>query len=80
MTLPFYLKKGDGCRTSTEANASVFQYRNSYTFAPSVDIGSMNLLRVHFLLILNLSLYIKPFKRQEKCSAPQKIPKPSSGK
>jgi len=36
----------------------LFQHRISNTFVSSVDIGSMNLLWVHFHLILTLFLYI----------------------
>ena len=44
-------------RLSTEANAPLFQHRMiGTTFVSSVDIGSVNLLRVHFHLMYTFFL------------------------
>ena len=47
----------DGSRLSTEANAPLFQHRmTGTTFVSSIDIGSVNLLRVHFHLMYTFFL------------------------
>jgi hypothetical protein len=47
----------DASRLSTEANAPLFQHRmTDTTFVRRVDIGSVNLLRVHFYLIYTFFL------------------------
>jgi hypothetical protein len=49
----------DNSRLSTEANAPLFQHRmTGTTFGSSVDIGSVNLLRVHFHLMYTFFLLI----------------------
>jgi hypothetical protein len=50
----------DISRLSTEVNAPLFQHlMTGTTFVSSVDIGSVNLLRVHFHLMFNLFLFIR---------------------
>jgi hypothetical protein len=47
----------DVSRLSTEANAPLFQHRmTGTTFVSSVDIGSVNLSRVHFHLMFTFFL------------------------
>jgi hypothetical protein len=49
----------DNSRLSTEENAPLFQHRmTDTTFVRRVDIGSVNLLRVHFHLMFTFFLYI----------------------
>ena len=45
------IQREDASRLSTEANAPFFQYRMTDTFVSSVDISSVNLLKVHFYLM-----------------------------